>query len=319
MRTWALLGLLAGLGISPALAAEQFPSRPITIVMGALSGGITDVITRLYAPIVSKALGQPIRIDNRPSEAGTIAAIAVKNAAPDGYTLLVFSGAQHVSIPAMQQAGYDPIKDFAPVTTLFTLVNLLAVPYDSPASSAIDLMRLGREKPGGLNFGSSGLGTTSHLTAALMTLSTGTPIKPTHYAGAAPMIADLVSGRLDFAMVSATVAMPYVAQRKLKVLAVDAVNRWPDLPAIPTLREAGIDQEKAASWFALAAPAGTPEPVVRKLYDAFATAARDPDLLKALRDNGALLTPTTPEETAAMLAHEARTTAALVRTLKLGQ
>jgi len=316
---WALLGLLACTGSVPAAAADEFPDRPITIVMGALAGGITDVITRLYAPVVSRELGRPVLIDNKPNEAGTVATITVKNAPADGYTLLVFSGAQHVSIPAMQAAGYDPLSDFVPVTTLFTLVNLLAVPSDSPANSAADLMRIGREKPGGLRFGSSGLGTTSHLTAALMTLSTGTPVRPTHYAGAAPMIADLVSGRLDFTLVSATVAMPLMAQGKLKVLAVDAAERWPDLPAIPTLREAGIDQEKVASWFGLAAPRGTPGAVIKKLYEAFAAAARDPDLLKKLRDNGALPGFATPEETAAMMARESRATAALVQALKLAR
>jgi tripartite-type tricarboxylate transporter receptor subunit TctC len=276
------------------------------------------VTTRLYAGIVSSELGQPIRIENKASEAGATAAAAVKNAAPDGYTLLVFSGAQLAAIPAMQRVGYEPLKDFAPVTTLFTMVNLLAVPNGSPARSVAELMRLGREKSGGLAFGSSGVGTTSHLTAGLMTLSTGTPIKPLHYAGAAPMIADLVAGRLDFALVSSTVAMPYVMQGKLRLLAVDAAGRWPDLPGIPTLRQAGIDQPKVASWFALAAPAGTPESVISRLYDAFAAAARDPRLLQGLRDNGAELTLTTPEETASIMADESRKTAALVRALNLG-
>ena len=313
-QRWALLSFVACVASTPAAGAEQFPSRPIAIVMGMSAGGIADVTTRLYSEIVSKELGQPIRIENRPTEAGATAAVAVQNAAPDGYTLLVFSGAQHAAIPAMQSAGYEPVKGFAPVTTLFTMVNFLAVPNASPADSVAELLRLGREKPGGLAFGSSGVGSTSHLTAARMALSTGTPIRPVHYAGAAPMIADLVAGRLDFALVSSTVAMPFAIERKLKLLAVDAALRWPDLPSLPTLREAGIDQPKVASWFALAAPMGTPEPVIERLHDAFAKAARDPTLLKGLRDNGALLTTSTPEETASMMAEETRETAALLNT-----
>jgi len=313
------LALVAALASAPAAAAENFPTRPVTIVMGMSAGGITDVITRIYAPIVAKQLGQPIRIENRPSAAGATAAASVQQAAPDGYTLLVFSGAQHAALPAMQSVPYEPVNGFTPVTALFTMVNFLAVPADSPAHSLAELLQLGRSKPGGLVFGSSGLGSTSHLTAARLGLSGKTPIKALQYAGAAPMIGDLIAGRLDFTLVSFTVASPYLKQGKLKLLAVDAEQRWPDLPGVPTLREGGIDQPKVASWFALTAPAGTPAPIVKRLHDAFVAAARDPALIKSLRDNGALITVSSPEETKAMLADEVNRTASLVQILKLRQ
>jgi len=317
----ALLGfaLMVGLASLPAQAAEIYASHPITIVMGMSSGGIADVTTRLYASVVSKELGQPIRIDNRPTEGGTTAAAAVQNAPADGYTLLVISGAQHASLPALQPVPYQPVSGFAPVTTLFTMVNFLAVPAGSPAHSIAELLELGRNKPGGLVFGSSGLGSTSHLTAARLGQSGNSPIKPIHYAGAAPMIGDLIAGRLDFTLVSATVAKPYLNQGRLRLLAVDAEERWRDLPTVPTLREAGVNQPKVASWFALAAPAGTPEPVIRRLHDAFAKAARDPALVKGLRDNGALATINPPAATKAMLADEVVQTAALVQSLNLRQ
>ncbi|HYK81095.1 MAG TPA: tripartite tricarboxylate transporter substrate-binding protein [Micropepsaceae bacterium] len=183
----ALLGfaLVAGLASTPAAAAEIYASHPITIVMGMSAGGIADVTTRLYANAVSKELGQPIRIDNKPTEGGATAAAAVQNAAADGYTLLVISGAQHASLPALQAVPYQPVSGFAPVTTLFTMVNFLAVPAGSPAHSIAELLELGRNKPGGLVFGSSGLGSTSHLTAARLGQSGNSPIKPIHYAGAA--------------------------------------------------------------------------------------------------------------------------------------
>jgi tripartite-type tricarboxylate transporter receptor subunit TctC len=272
---------------------------------------------RAYAPAVSRALGQPVRIDNRPTEAGAQAAAAVQNAAPDGYTLLAFQGAQHSALPAIQAAGYDPVKGFTPVTVLFTLANFLAVPADSPAATVTDLLRLGREKSGGLAFGSSGIGTTSHLTAARLSLSSGVPIAIRHYPGAAPMIGDLVSGKLDFTFVSYAVAKPYEEQRKLRLLAVDAEKRWPDKPALPTLREAGVEQPKVASWFGLAAPAHTPEAVVRRLHDAFAMAARDPEVFRAVRASGAEVATSSPEDMAKMMEREARDEAALVRTLKL--
>jgi tripartite-type tricarboxylate transporter receptor subunit TctC len=298
-----------------ASASESFPNRPITIVIGASTGGITDVSVRAYAPAASRSLGQPVRIDNRPTEAGAQAAAAVQNATPDGYTLLAFQGAQHSALPAIQSAGYEPVKGFTPVTMLFTLANFLAVPKDSPAQSVSDLLRLAREKPGGLVFGSSGIGTTSHLTAARLSLSSKTPITIKHYAGAAPMITDLVAGKLDFTFVSYAVARPYEAQ--IRLLAVDADKRWPDQPRIPTLREAGIDQPKVASWFALAAPAHTPDAVVRRLLDAFEQAAGDPEVMKRVNNAGAEATTTSPEELGQMMQREARDEAALVRTLKL--
>jgi tripartite-type tricarboxylate transporter receptor subunit TctC len=315
----ALLGfaLAAGLASTPATPAENYASRAITIVMGMSAGGIADVTTRLYADAVSKEFGQPIRIDNRPTEGGTTAAVAVQNAAPDGYTLLVISGAQHAALPALQPVPYQPVSGFALVTTLFTMVNFLAVPADSPAHSVRDLLELGRKKPDGLVFGSSGLGSTSHLTAARLALSANVPIKAVHYAGAAPMIGDLIDGRLDFTLVSATVAKPYLNQSRLRLLAVDADERWPDLSTVPTLREAGVNQPKVASWFALAAPAGTPGAIIGKLHDAFAKAARDPAVMKGLRDNGALVTINSPEATKTMLTNEVIQAVALVQSLSL--
>src|SRR5215471_3563837 len=317
---WKRLSLLvvtACLVAIPAIAADTFPARQITLVAGTSRGGITDVITRVYAQAVAKDLKQPVVVDNRPSESGGQAATFVQHAAPDGYTLLVFSGAQHASLPAIRNPGYDPVKSFTPVTTLFTLVNFLAVPRASPANSVDQLLVLGWGKPGGLVFGSSGLGSTSHLTAARLAQATNTTVKSIHYAGAAPMIADLLSGKLDFTFVSYTVAKPYALDGRLKLIAVDAVDPWPDLPQLPTLKQAGLNQEKVASWFALAAPANTPAAVVTRVHDAFVKASRDPLVVQAARSNGALITTTTPQQLETMIARETASSAALVKSLNL--
>ena len=317
-KRWAFLGLLTFLAaVTVGLLRPGFAPRPITIVLGVSKGGITDVIVRRYAVLVSEDLGQPIVIDNRPTESGAEAAATVQNATPDGSMLLAFSGAQHAALPAMREVGYDPIRGFAPVTTLFTLVNFLAVPSESGTNTVSRLLVESRTKGTGLAFGSSGIGSTSHLTAMRLAASTSSLIRPVHYAGAAAMIDALVSGQLDFAFVSYTVAKPHVVAGWLKLLAVDAEERWPDLPDIPTLREAGVEQEKVASWFGLAAPAGTPENVIERLQAAFANAAKNPALIQAARESGAIVATSSPEELRAMLAREVEATGALVRTLDL--
>jgi tripartite-type tricarboxylate transporter receptor subunit TctC len=317
--------LLAAVAVVAALVvqlaggarADDFPSRPITMIITFAAGGITDVVARIYADVASRNMGQRIIVDNRPTGGGAVAALAVQNAPPDGYTLLVFAGAQHAALPAMQPVAYQPVSGFQPVTILFNLVNFLVVPKDSPANSAAELIQLGRKKPGGLSFGSAGVGSPAHLNAVRMARATDMPMEYVQYRGSAPMMADLVSGRLDFSLVSYTGAGPFVADGKLKILAVDWKTRWPDLPDVPTLEEAGIRHEKVGSWFALAAPAGTPSGIVEKLNAEFVKASREPELIKRLTANGAAVTTSTPNEMGLLLADEVAKTGELVRSLGL--
>ncbi len=256
-------------------------------------------------------------VENRASGAGAVAASSVQKAAADGYTLLVFAGAQNAVLPAMETVPYDPIDGFAPVTVLFNLVNFLVVPSDSPARTLGELLALGRSKPGGLSAGTAGVGTTGHLTAERLRLSTATPIQSVQYRGGAPMLADLLAGRIDFALLAYNVVKAQVDAGKLRLLAVDADQRWPDTPDVPTLSEAGVHQPKVASWFALAAPRGTPAAVVEKLHGEFVRAAQDPELVRRARQNGALLVPTTPGQLREMMSREAESTGGLVRQLGL--
>ena len=315
------LGLVAALAVQclAVAHAQDYPTKPITIMVGLAPGGITDVTTRLYAEAVSPGLGQRILIENRQGAGGAVAAAAVQNAAPDGYTLLVFSGSQHAAVPAVQSAPYDPIKGFQPITLLFDLAALLAVPATSPANSVAELIDHGKTKTGGLLFGSPGVGTPSHLLAAKIGDATKTPMQYVHYRGGAPMMADLVTERVDFALASYTVSKGFVIEKKLKALAVDAAARLSVLPEVPTLTEAGLGQAKVASWFGLAAPAGTPAAIVQKLREAFLKAANDPELKRRLTENGTLINTSTPEQMAKLLAEEVESTNQLVKALGLRQ
>ena len=194
-------------------------------MVGLAPGGITDVTARLYAEAVSPTLGQRIVIENRQGAGGAVAAAAVQNAAPDGYTLLVFSGSQHAAVPAVQSAPYDPVKGFQSITLLFNLAALVGVPATSPANTVKELLDYGKKKPGGLLFGSPGVGTPSHLLAAKISDATKTPMQYVHYRGGAPMMADLVTERVDFGLVSYTVSKGFMVEKKLKALAVDADAR----------------------------------------------------------------------------------------------
>ena len=200
--TRAFLGravLSAGLAlIATAAPAQDYPNKPITLMVGLAAGGITDVTARLYAEAVSKSIGQRVTVENKTGAGGGVAAAYVQNAAPDGYTLLVFSGSQHATVPAVSNATYDPVKGFSPITYLFNSVVVLTVPADSPAKTMNELHDWGRKKPGGLTFGTPGLGSPSHLLGAKILLADKVPFETVHYRGGAPMMADLITGRVDF-------------------------------------------------------------------------------------------------------------------------
>lgn len=312
-------GVIAALTVScpDRGRAQDFPNRTITIVVGVAPGGVTDVTTRQYAEVVSKSIGQTIVIDNRPVAGGAVAAAAVQNARPDGYTLLTVVGSQFASLPAMGRTSYDPVKGFVPITLLFRLPTLIVVPYNGPAKSMAELLALGKTKPGGILLGSPGAGSPGHLVAAKISMGTNTPMQHVHYRGGAPVMADLITGRVDFSFASYNSARSNMDAKNLRALAVDADARLSALPDVPTLTEVGLGQYKVGDWFGLVAPAGTPKPVVAKLNQEFVKAARTPELIKRLVDNGNLIATTTPEEMSRIVTEEVKNMEQLIRTLGL--
>jgi len=315
---WALA--LALTSLDAAAQAQDFPNKPITIVVGLAPGGVTDVTARVYADALSKITGQRVVVENRQGAGGAVGAAAVQNAAPDGTTLLVFSGSQHVAVPAMAaSAPYEPIKGFAPVTLLFDLTTLVTVPAELPAKTLAELWELGKKKPGGLSFGSPGVGTPSHMLAARLGRATGTPMQMVHYRGGGPMMADLITSRVDWALASYTVTKGHFMEHKLRALAIDADARWDGMPDVPTLTELGLGKEIVARWFAVAAPAGTPPAVVKALNTEFIKASKNPELVQRLHANGTPIHTSTPEEMGRLLSEENERTKELVAALSLKQ
>jgi tripartite-type tricarboxylate transporter receptor subunit TctC len=306
-----------GAALSVPAAAQDFPNRPVTLMVGLAPGGITDITARIYADAAAKVLGQRIVVENRTGAGGGVAAAAVQNAAPDGHALLVFSGSQHATVPAVGNAPYDPVKGFSPITYLFNSVVVLTVPDSSPARTMAGLHDWGRKKQGGLTFGTPGLGSPSHLLGAKILMADKVPFETVHYRGGAPMMADLVTGRVDFSWPTLNTSRTFIAEAKLRALALDAHKRWERLPDVPTLDELGFGKEKVASWFALAGPAGMPPALVERIRDVFIQASRDPELQRRLAENGTPIASSTPEDMGRAMVQEWETMQQLAKTLNL--
>lgn len=280
-----------------AADAQSFPSKPITIVVLYVPGAMADTTMRLIAQQVSESVGQPVRIENRGGGGGVIGSMAVKSAAADGYTLLQANISSHAANASLfSKLPYDPIKDFQPITVLWSYPSFLIVPGGSPARSVSDLAALARSKAGGLSFVSQGIGTGGHLLGAMFSSRVGLPMVHVPYKGAAPATVDLIAGRADFFFTSYASVGPYVKEGKLRALAIASPSRLKRYPDIPTMAESGFPEVEYDTWFGLVAPAGTPDPVVKILNDEFTKAVRSPELVKRLAEEGLEVTTTTPAE-----------------------
>jgi tripartite-type tricarboxylate transporter receptor subunit TctC len=238
----------------------------------------------------------------------------VKQAPADGHTLLQANAATHAANASLYATlPYDPIKDFRPITLMWSFPQLLAVPLDSPAKSVSDLVALANSKPGGLSFASQGTGSGGHLLGEMFKLRTAANMVHVPYRGAAPAAIDLAAGRVDFFFVSYSSLLSFLQGGKVRVIAVTSPKRLPALPDIPTMGEAGFAGLALDAWFGLVAPAGTPERVIAKLNAAFVEAVRDPQVATLMADQGAEAHATTPEQFAAFIASETERMGQLVR------
>jgi tripartite-type tricarboxylate transporter receptor subunit TctC len=275
---------------SAAYAQGKFPDRAITIVVPSSPGGTTDFTARLIAEPLSRALGQPVVIDNKAGAAGNIGNQFVAKAKPDGYTLLLaYSGYQVGNPHLFKKAGWDPIKDFTPVAMLTRAPQVVAARANLPVNNVRELVAYAKANPDKLNYASSGNGSIQHIAGELFKQMTGTSITHVPYKGAGPAVQDLLGGQVDLFITTPASVVNHIKADKLKGLAVTSNARLSSLPQVPTTRESDLKDFTLDSWFALYAPAGTPNEVVQQLNTEIAKILQQAEVKKKAEDAGTLV------------------------------
>ena len=292
------------LSVAPA-RADDYPSRPITIIVPFPPGGSSDIVMRLVASKASDALKQPIVIENRPGAAGNVAAMAIKNAPPDGYLLMLgHTGTHAINATLYGDLKFDPVKDFAPITGLVTFNNILNVPAASPAKTVAELVAHAKTKPEGLSYGSQGVGTGGHLLGVLLAKQAGVNLVHVPYRGIAPAVTDTVAGRMDMLFAGYLSSGAHVETGRLRLLAIAGSKRHPRLPDLPTMTEAGYPEVQMDQWFGLFAPAKTPAPIVQKLNTEFVKALQSVEVRDKVLPQVFSVMATTPDELGAIVARD---------------
>jgi tripartite-type tricarboxylate transporter receptor subunit TctC len=300
-----LCGLTFAASATAEVQADDYPSRPITLLVPFPPGGSSDIVMRLVSKKVSESLKQTIVVDNRPGGAGNVAALAIKNATPDGYLLMMGHTGTHAINPSLYaDLKFDPVKDFQPITPLISFNNILVVPEQSPAKSVRELVALAKLKPEGLSFGSQGVGTGGHLLGELLAKSAGVKLVHVPYRGIAPAVTDTVAGRMDMLFSSYISSAPHIESGRLRMLAIAGTERHPSIPNVPTMAEAGFPDVHMQQWFGLFAPAGTPAAIVRRLNAEFVRALQSDDVKDKVVPQVAFVIAGTPEDLAAMVARD---------------
>jgi tripartite-type tricarboxylate transporter receptor subunit TctC len=282
-----ILALLVAFGcLMPAGAhAQNYPAKPITIVVPAAPGGVTDVLARMLAQRFTEAWGQQAIVENRPGANNQIAAEYVTKAAPDGYTLMIGPETTFVVNPSLYaKLPYDPVKGFTPVVGLVTINHALITHPSLQAKNVKDLIALAKQKPGEINYGTFGVGSSGHLNMELFQALSGAKFQAVHYKGATPALTDVVAGHIQMMFISAGSAVPQAKAGKVNLVAVGAKKRMPLLPEVPTVAESGLPGYEAVSWFGLFGPPGMPADVVAKINAEVQKIFADPAVKKTFLD-----------------------------------
>lgn len=315
-RSLAVLGLTTLLGMSSVWAqnAEGYPNRPVTINVPFSAGGTTDILARVIGQKLGERWGVSVVVENKPGAGGNIGTAQVARAAPDGYTMVMGTIGTHAINPSLYKSmPYNAITDFAPITRTAMVPNALVVPKDAPYNSVEELIAYGKKNPGRLTFGSSGHGSTLHMSGETFKMMTGVDMVHVPYKGSTPAVTDLLSGQISMIFDNLPSALPHIKSGRLKVLAVTSAKRSDQLPDVPTVAEAGVPGYEVVSWFGLWAPAKTPPAVVEKINREVVAIIETPEMQKQIRDQGAVPNPDTPAEFEAFIQTEGKKWAEVVR------
>ncbi|AOY94911.1 LacI family transcriptional regulator [Cupriavidus sp. USMAA2-4] len=302
--------------LAPAPAARAqgtYPSKPIRLVVPFSAGSATDILARILSSKIGEGGGYTVIVENRPGAGGTLGAAIVAKSAPDGYTLALVSIGHAINATLYPRLSYDTLKDFAPVSMVATVPNVLVVNATGPYHSVRDILAAAKARPGTLNFDSAGSGSSTHLSGELFKLQAGIDILHIPYKGTGEALTDIMAGRADFMFAPTVSAMPFVRQGKLRALAVATAQRAATLPDLPTVAEAGLPGYAFDSWFGVLAPAGTPKEIVDALNAQIAKALVAPDVRERLAAQGAEARGSTPQAFAATLRSEVARLAPVVR------
>ncbi len=285
----------AALAFTPLAHAADYPEKPIKLVVPWAPGGATDVIARVIGQRIGQELGQSVVVDNKPGAGGNIGTATFVREKADGYTLLMGTSSTNAVNPSLySRLPFDAKKDFAPITLIATVPNILVVPAASPYKSLNDLLKAAKEQPGKLTYGSAGNGSSQHLAGSMLMKATGLKLIHVPYKGSGPAASDLMAGHLNVML--DTGSMPHIKSGTLRALAVASQKRLPALPDVPTFAELGIPNFNASAWYGIMAPAGTPEPIVDELNVTINKILKEPEVIKRLHDFGAVVEGGTPQE-----------------------
>lgn len=316
----ALAALVAVVTASPAAFAQSksgaadYPARPIRLIITYPPGGNTDLVGRAVAQKLIEAWGQQIVVDNRGGAGGVLGTVIAKQAAPDGYTLLLGTSAGMVLNPLlMSKVPYDAFRDFAPVSLVIINPQVLVVHPSLPAANVREFVALAKSKPGRLNFGSSGVGTPNHLGGEMLKAMAGIDIVHVPYKGGAASIADLIAGQVQLVFSSAPSVVPHVRNARLKALAVGSAKRTPALPEVPTVAESGVPGYEYTTWYGIFAPGKTPTPIINRLNAEIVRMLAEPQMSQRFQSQGGDTASSTP---AALTVYMREETARWMRVIK---
>jgi len=305
----ALCTLLFGL----CAHGQDYPFRPVRIVVPYPPGGPNDIIVRIVAQKLTETRGQPFVVENRPGAGGNIGTDFVAKSAPDGHTLLSVGPGSLIINPLIGKVPYDTARDFAPVTLMARAPNALVAHPSLPAGSVTELIALARSQPGGINYGSGGNGSTPHLAGALFASMARIALTHVPYKGTAPATADLIGGQVQIAFLGIPTVLPHVKSGKLRVLAVTGKRRSPELPGVPTVDEAGVPGYELSPWYGLLAPAGAPREIVARLAAEVTKIVRAAEIRHKLAVQGAEVAGGTPEDFTAVIQADISTWARVIK------